>query len=233
MDWQGSAISAVGNLIGGLIGQDAADDATDFAARQLRFQNLAAKKSIQWRVKDARAAGIHPIYALGAQAFNPSPISISGDSPLASGLANMGQDIGRAVDAGLSRPQRAIQEATQMASLDLMKAQTEQIKGQTDAIRAQTRASITGQGNAPALAELFKGLAPREAQPAKVTRTPWRMFGVDFEPSTQASDAQALEDRGGEMSGDLLGPLIIMQDLAKKVGELPGIGQYYLNRWLR
>ena len=232
MLWAPAAISAIGNLAGSIIGQGASDDAAKFARQQFKFQQRAAKRGITWRVKDAINAGIHPIYALGAQTFNPSPISISGDSPMAQGVAAMGQDIGRAVDAGLSRPQQVLQQATQMASLDLMRAQTEHIKGQTDAIRAQTRSAITGQGDAP-LETLFKGVAPREAQAAKVTRTPWRMFGVDFEPSQQASDAQALEDRGGEMSGDLLGPLIILQDLAKKAGELPGIGQYYLNRLMR
>ena len=100
--WLGPAISAAGNLIGGIIGNSASDDASDFAAKQFRFQNLAAKKSIQWRVKDAREAGIHPIYALGAQAFSPSPVSISGSAPLADGIAAMGQDIGRAVTAGQS-----------------------------------------------------------------------------------------------------------------------------------
>jgi hypothetical protein len=61
--------------------------------KNLALQKAAMKKGIQWKVADAKKAGIHPLYALGAPAFNPSPVNF-GD------MASAGQDIGRALDAG-------------------------------------------------------------------------------------------------------------------------------------
>lgn len=105
-----AGISAIGKIAGGIIGQGASDDASKLARQQLKFQRLAAKKSIQWRVKDAIEAGIHPIYALGAPSFSPSPISVSGSSPMGEAVASMGQDLGGAVESYLSRDQRAAEK---------------------------------------------------------------------------------------------------------------------------
>jgi len=65
---------------------------------QMDFQREFAQMGIRWRVADAKAAGIHPLYALGSSGASAAPISV-GDSygPV---LAEAGQDISRAMMAG-------------------------------------------------------------------------------------------------------------------------------------
>lgn len=89
----------------------------DYQAEQERIlQREFAKNGIQWRAADARAAGIHPLAALGAQTTSYSPVSVGGSNatppsmprtnsapfssanPLA-GLPGLGQDISRALTA--------------------------------------------------------------------------------------------------------------------------------------
>lgn len=189
--WLGPAISAAGNLIGGIIGNSASDDASDFAAKQFRFQNLAAKKSIQWRVKDAREAGVHPIYALGAQAFSPSPVSISGSAPLADGIAAMGQDIGRAVTAGQSAHLNQAEKLAQGLALERAGLENKLIAGQIAALeKATAQTSVPGQGNA------------LDPDPENITR----VFGKQIvRDPLRHSSAQKHQDQGGELAEWLAG----------------------------
>lgn len=107
----GQAASGLGGLFGGGGGQS---PATTLGQQQLQFAMDAAGKQIQWRVKDAKDAGIHPLYALGAPAFNPTSISIPGDDrqgvDWGGSLAKMSQGIGRAIDAMRTKEQREISE---------------------------------------------------------------------------------------------------------------------------
>lgn len=58
------------------------------------FQREMAQNSIQYRVQDARNAGIHPLYALGAQPFHASPTSVAPDM---SAIGQAGQTIANIV----------------------------------------------------------------------------------------------------------------------------------------
>lgn len=93
----GELAAAAGNIIGGLFGQNAAD-------KQMDMQKEFAQKGIRWRVNDAQKAGIHPLYALGANTTSYSPVSVGGD--LASGISAAGENIGRAVSAGMTPANR-------------------------------------------------------------------------------------------------------------------------------
>lgn len=111
MVW-GAVIGAAGSIAGGLINKGASDNQTA-AQMAMGEQNLAmqkrfAEEGIRWRVADAKAAGIHPLYALGAQLPSYSPTTfIPGDvSGLGNGIAAAGQDIGRAVDATRTSEER-------------------------------------------------------------------------------------------------------------------------------
>lgn len=105
MAWLGPLISAGASVLGGLIGKSSADKATSAtqasAAANMAMQREFAQHGIRWRVEDAKAAGIHPLYALGAQVtpFSPQAVHFGGDTSMANAVAAAGQDIGRAVDA--------------------------------------------------------------------------------------------------------------------------------------
>lgn len=108
------------------------------------LQREFAKNGIRWRVQDAKAAGVHPLFALGGSTATYSPSSISlypGSSSLGSvgeGLAQAGQDISRAIDSTRTAEERerarqeAVQKANQFDALNLEKAGLE-----NDLLRSQ------------------------------------------------------------------------------------------------
>lgn len=113
----GSVLGGVGSLIGGassLFGggqnnnwlaeqqfNQAQNQAWNMQNAQEQFQREVGQNSIQWRVGDAKAAGISPLAALGAPTFSPS-ISVGNPSPNVSGgidrqlpdLSRMGANLG-------------------------------------------------------------------------------------------------------------------------------------------
>lgn len=90
------------------MGKSSAEEAREsqerMAAQNIALQKEFAQSGIQWKVKDAEAAGINPLYALGASTTSFSPVSVGGgaDMSMPNAVSRMGQDIGRAVDAGLN-----------------------------------------------------------------------------------------------------------------------------------
>lgn len=109
MDWLGGAIGAVGNVLGGLFGKSAAD-------KQTAMQKEFAQNGIQWRVRDATKAGIHPLYALGAQVTPYSPVQV-GDM----GLSAAGQDLSRAYMATRTEGQKVDLFTKQSQALQLQR----------------------------------------------------------------------------------------------------------------
>lgn len=114
-----SIFGAIGSVIGGLFGQKSQDEQME---KQIAAQREFAQQGIQWRVADANKAGVHPLYALGAQTHSFSPIGIGGN-PLGEGIANAGQDIGRAVQSKATSFERAYQ--TKLAELQLRRGELE------------------------------------------------------------------------------------------------------------
>lgn len=98
----GSAIGAVGSLIGGNI-------ASNNAKQQYEMQKEFAQNGIRWKVADAKAAGIHPLAALGAQTFSYNPVAV-GDNGISDALSYMGQGIDRAVAAKQTAEERAAEQ---------------------------------------------------------------------------------------------------------------------------
>ncbi len=116
----GALIGAGASLLGGLMGKKSAEKQ---AAQNIKMQKEFAQTGIQWKVKDAEKAGIHPLYALGAQTHSFSPVSV-GD-PLPGAIADMGQGIGRAVESGMSSAGRA---SRALEALTIQRAELENTK---------------------------------------------------------------------------------------------------------
>lgn len=90
------------------------------ALHQENLQKEFAKNGIQWRVDDARAAGLHPLFALGANTTSYQPQSVGSVSTGADGSAEaamgaMGQIVSRAIYATSDEGQRA----SRMAELQI------------------------------------------------------------------------------------------------------------------
>lgn len=110
--------SPVASIAGALIGNAGQESAND---DNLEYQRQFAKEGLQWRVEDAKAAGLHPLAALGANIPGFSPSFQSG---------SLGQDISRAVEATATAFSRntsrvATELALEKASLenDLLRSQ--------------------------------------------------------------------------------------------------------------
>lgn len=106
--------SAIGGAIGGALGLIGSSQSQANAAKlnQLNYEHQKefAQNGIRWRVADAKAAGLHPLAALGAQGASYSPSAVIGDSPDFSFLKDMGQGIDRAMDAKATQKERAERE---------------------------------------------------------------------------------------------------------------------------
>ncbi len=116
MSWA-AAIGAGASILGGLIGSKSD---SDIAASNVKYQKQFAQEGIRWKVDDAKAAGIHPLYALGAQTHSFAPNQITG-SPLGRGIADAGQQISRAATAASTQKQRTLAAAPLLA-LQVQKA---------------------------------------------------------------------------------------------------------------
>lgn len=129
----GGIVSGALDFAGGLISNH---NARSMAEREYQHQKEFAQNGIRWKVADAKAAGIHPIYAIGANTPTYSPQAAVGTDY---GLSKVGQDIGRAIEAGQTIKERAearnMQQALNDAQIENIQSQTEQHKAQTDAIR--------------------------------------------------------------------------------------------------
>lgn len=88
----------------------------NLARKNMALQKEFAKSGVGWKVADAEKAGIHPLYALGAQTMSFAPVSAGSTTapgqapqyqggyamPDYSGIADAGQNIGRAIDQAMS-----------------------------------------------------------------------------------------------------------------------------------
>lgn len=139
----GALIGAGASLASSLLGNKSNEKArANEAAQQREF----AQNGIQWKVADAKAAGVHPLYALGANTVSYSPQSVGGSD--FGGLAAAGQDIGRAIDSTRSQTQRSDALSSTLAAL-----QVDGLKIDNDIKRADLAsklATIRGQSG-PAL----------------------------------------------------------------------------------
>lgn len=97
-----SLISSGAGLIGGKM---QADSAAEAARINADIQREFAQNGVRWKVEDAKAAGLHPLAALGANTASPSAVAV-GDTGMGNAVANMGQDISRAIHATRTNNER-------------------------------------------------------------------------------------------------------------------------------
>lgn len=145
----GAAIGAGANLLGGAIGASGSRHAADvqrdlglhafahdtaWRLRDEATQREFAQHGVRWRVEDAAAAGLHPLFALGGNTatFTPSASSVNfGDmgsgararasEQMGQALSQAGQHVARAVAAQETQDQQNFR----MAQLDAMRASSE------------------------------------------------------------------------------------------------------------
>lgn len=150
----GPVIETIGNWFGGKKDRESSEHQAQIQrefelgreARNAASQKEFAQHGIQWRVEDAKRAGLHPLFALagGGAAFSPSggsvPIQIDG---MGDDIAKAGQSLGRAVTAAADTDARTEMEAR----LRLINAQAD--KADAEAALARSEAARRGQVGPP------------------------------------------------------------------------------------
>lgn len=105
----GQAAGGLGGLFGG---SKSGPDWTSIqlGREQAQMQKEFAQNGIRWKVADAKAAGLHPLAAIGAAGASYSPVSYAGSTfgggDLGNSLRDMGQGLGRAVAATQTKEER-------------------------------------------------------------------------------------------------------------------------------
>lgn len=171
--------------------------------------NKQAKKmaatTVQTRVADARAAGINPLAALGYSGSQPS-LAVGDLSPIGNSLKQMGQDTDRAEGAAAKQQDRDF--IVKRNQLELQRL------GLENQLLGSKIRQIDSPGNPPPIPE-------HKVVPPQVTKT-YRMFGFDMVPNPWFSDAQTLEDRGGDYAGGVIGAANMVADPLYSLGQYIG-----------
>lgn len=243
----GDFISAGSNLIGGWMKSNSADEDRK-AQMAMAQQNIAAQREfaqhgIRWKVEDAKAAGLHPLAALGAQVSSFSPVSIAsgGDGGAADSFAAAGQDIGRAIKSQITKEEREERDANLARKLQIEKGALENDLLRTELV-SKIRREAAGVGPAfpggvpiprPGPRRMPSGEAVKEDdlkqtiedQPSPESGRP---FGFQMKYNPLFGSGQAFEDRYGDseiaqmlkfvvnMGGD------VYSTLSDLLGPMPG-----------
>lgn len=147
----GPLIGAGASLAGGLYSANKASQvANNINLLNYKQAKEFAQNQIQWRVNDAKKAGIHPLAALGASLYQSSPTAVGADtSGLGQGLSEMGQNISRAIDSYQTRADR-LREQQKIDRLNDLRMSLELQKYKADLVESQSRIALN---NAKAKAE--------------------------------------------------------------------------------
>lgn len=202
-----AASSLVGNWMTGEREKDNQKAQLALAQQEYEKQKEFAQSGIQWKARDALAAGIHPLAAIGAPTSSYSAQTFSlGTSGLGSGLSAAGQDIGRAVNATMSSKDRESAASKAAEALTLERGQLE-----NDLLRTQIAsqsAKLTQAGGTPAMPslsdkKLLDGQANSGDLPISLAKKPKDrpklfMGGDVVQTDPKTSNAEEYEDRYGD-----------------------------------
>lgn len=208
-------IAGAAALGGGLLGNRNSESNLN---KNADLQREFAKQGVRWKVEDAKAAGIHPLYALGAQTHSFSPIAMQ-DS-LGPAIANMGQDVSRAMHATRTASER---EAANAQAVVLGKLSVERAGLENELLRSQIARTQSQVG--PPMAQAFPissdGIVTRdltEVRPSEVISARSEDSSVQAGPANPAFQEQ---DFGG-----VLGKWKILGNAASQGLEDMDIAKY-------
>lgn len=191
----GAGASIAGNLLGGLMGQSSASSARSHAEemfeKNVQLQKEFAQTGIRWKVEDARLAGVHPLYALGAQTHSFSPIAINSpaDNSMANAVSNIGQDVSRAVNQTRTGSERQTAYVTALQGLQLEKGRVDLDIAKTElASRIARLNQQSGPGLPSAQGNMISGQGNSPINTAQIIR--------DSFPVSNVSDQKPVPDIG-------------------------------------
>lgn len=208
-----TAVSSGISALGGLRGRGGRERSS---ARNLRLSREDSR--IQRLVKDAKLAGVHPLYAMGAG------VSSGGPSFLTSGSS--GKDavrVARGVSAGMRSIQAGKTTPEDAARIELMGKQGSYydaltVKALSDVARANSPGGGPLQLAMPGV-QLSTGGEPLPVEGGVMPRRTYRspMFGnISFKEGSPT--AQQREDEAGEIMGNLDSFVSYLNSIGRKLG---------------
>lgn len=185
-------IGAAATLGAGYLGSKTS---AENAEKNIAMQKEFAKNGIQWKVQDAQKAGVHPLYALGAQTHSFSPIQMGGNE-FASSLASAGQDISRAVTNTQNQNSQHVLTYQQL-QLDNMRLQNEHLQAQIEGSRIANLKQVQSQPGIPSATERF--LLPGQSASGAITTKPMEITSTN--PGRPHMEPAAISDVGLALTG--------------------------------
>lgn len=177
----------------------------DLNERDFQWQKQLAESGIQMRVNDARAAGLHPLFALGGgqAGFSPPPLSVGMGTPseafgggggpdLGHSISQMGQGLGRAIAATQTKEERALDQ------FELARRAQQLEHG---ALQNQWLQTQINKANQPAVGPPMPSLGnpalgPHEMKPNEVTTTQPGAPHIAAGPGQPSVDFHRMADGG-------------------------------------
>lgn len=203
----GSILSGIGNIAGSVLGFMGAKDknkqAQELANQEYMRQKEFAQQGIRWKVDDAHAAGVHPLFALGASTSSYAPQSIGLENEMAhlgKGLADMGQDVSRASQAQTTKSERAAVVARDAIALEGMQLDND--------IKRASLASALQKLNAA-------GTGPGIPEDDSSKRPPLMIGGRKWDTDPGTSNVEDYQKRYGEPAEWAMFPSVAVQDAKK------------------
>jgi hypothetical protein len=208
----GNIFNAGAQILGGVMSDRSTANQN---AQNVAYQKEFAQKGVQWKVEDAKKAGLHPLYALGANTTSFSPVPVTGSAT------------GDAIARGASNVVKSMSQAKMnKLQTDLVEAQIQESRSRSIAALAQAKAT-----NAEA-----DFVTKQAIESAHRRDTQIKVNGIPIDKDPDWSDTQDVEDRIGDVGGAIYGLGVLgadvvnttvnrarafhnkMEDIAKKKG---------------
>lgn len=203
IDLISAGINAGSRLIGGLMDSEEREDqrAHDAAQRHMdrEWQQKFAQEGIRWKVDDAKAAGIHPLYALGANTVSFSPVGVGAGSSSnwSDTLGSMGQDVSRAIQATRTAGERTDAFTDTMQRIQLEGAQLD-----NDIKRASLASQVAKQRQSQ-VGPPMPGVVPKADEFEDIPRL--RGDLGEFNTNDKVVNAEDIEKRYGDVAQEVWG----------------------------
>jgi len=205
----GDILSGFGKIADFFTSSENRESQERIAAQNIANQREFAQNGIRWKVADAQAAGLHPLAALGAQTSSFS--NVVGSDGLKSDFSGLGQDIGRAIDAGSTSSERtnrlggAVEKAATALTLEKSALENDLLRTQIAKQRAQIGPPFPSPVPLPQPGpdRSVSGFAVKDddlkQKPEDYPQTGIvRPFGYPLRANPWFSDGQQFEDRYGD-----------------------------------